>query len=64
MTALDWALGHYARRDGALLVGGYTLAPDKADPALAIGIGAFSGAILGSAVAGGLAGGVATMTRQ
>jgi len=46
------------------VVGGYTLAPDKADPALAIGIGAFSGAILGSAVAGGLAGGVATMTRQ
>ena len=31
---------------------------------LAIGVGAFSGAILGSAVAGGLAGGVATMTRQ
>jgi MFS family permease len=46
------------------VVGGYTLAPDKADPALAIGVGAFSGAILGSAVAGGLAGGVATMTRQ
>jgi hypothetical protein len=45
------------------VVGGYTLAPDKSDPALAIGIGGGSGAILGSALAAGLAGGVATMTR-
>ncbi len=46
------------------VVGGYTLATDKTDPALPIGVGAFSGAILGSAVSAGLAGGVATMTRQ
>lgn len=50
---------------GALVgvVGGYTLAPDRNDPTIAIGVGGFSGAILGSALAAGLAGGVATFTR-
>jgi hypothetical protein len=45
------------------VVGGYTLAPDRNDPTIAIGVGAFSGALLGSSLAAGLAGGVATMTR-
>jgi len=45
------------------VVAGYTLAPDKNDPTLAIGIGGAGGAILGSALAGGVAGGIATMTR-
>ncbi|MBM4283333.1 MAG: hypothetical protein FJ137_22180 [Deltaproteobacteria bacterium] len=45
------------------VVGGYTLAPDRSQPTVAIGVGAFSGALLGSALAAGLGGGVATMTR-
>jgi hypothetical protein len=45
------------------VVGGYTLAPDRTDATIPIGVGAFGGALLGSALAAGLAGGVATMTR-
>ena len=45
------------------VVGGYTLAPDRADAAVPMGVGAFGGALLGSALAAGIGGGVATMTR-
>jgi len=45
------------------VVGGYTLAPDRTNPTVAIGVGAFGGALLGSALGAGLGGGVATMTR-
>jgi hypothetical protein len=45
------------------VVGGYTLAPDRSDAAVPIGVGAFGGALLGSALGAGLGGAVATMTR-
>ena len=50
---------------GSLLgvVAGYTLAPDKSDPTIAIGIGTISGALLGSASFAGVAGGIAANLR-
>jgi hypothetical protein len=44
-------------------VSGYTLASDRSQPAVPLGIGAFTGALLGSALVAGVGGGVATMTR-
>lgn len=50
---------------GALggVVVGYLVAPDKTDPALAMGIGTVGGALLGSATFAGVAGGMAASLR-